>query len=736
MKETPGVFPRPYAEVRIDVVPETDIPHVRYTSGLYVVDEVFLQGRLIGRYWSSSGGIRPDMHFRWSNWYTEVGPLLPADAFVLAMEGRFLSGGWRWQGAEETPDPSGFRGEGRPVRHAVVHLVRADRSLAVDVHTRIDGSPFMIRWLEIINRGDAATAISAVFPWSGLVWSHRYRENTPAGVPTPFEIAYTHRFEPGEEGDIWWEPLHPGTKIVDGGHQGRSGWGRPAFLLRNRANGETLWGELGWSGNWRMELTSRQDEKQDEARLTFRIGPDSADPALRVLDPGETVCTPAVHLALFREPLDACAQAAHEHVRHVVMPAQLPGLNQRVEANHRGYICDRESEAGIKREIDIAAEVGAETFVIDAGWYGSEPNIWHRNVGDWFAGSWLPNRVEPIREHARSKGLLFGLWVEIESIGQRARLRTEHPDWVLTRDGQPVGKGFGAGRALDLSKPEVLAWIESQIVRIIEQYDLDLFRIDYNTTVFEGGNRVYQGFVENTLWRHCEGLYAIFDRVRARFPDVIFENCAAGGGRLDWEILRRFQITEISDHMRAPRGLLILNGVTFSLPPEVCLRIFGTETGEHTLDGDLDYQLRTVILCHPILRGISPTLEELNPVFRERICHALDLYKDFIRPLLPDCRVYHHTGFLPLFEQAPWCVLEYASADRSRAVMGLFRTADIGDEAIVVHPRGLNQGRTYRVSFDNAGETATIAGRDLVRDGIRISLPARLTSELLLFESV
>ena len=54
-----------------------------------------------------------------------------------------------------------------------------------------------------------------------------------------------------------------------------------------------------------------------------------------------------------------------------------------VEANHRGYIFDHETEEGFKREIDMAADIGAEMFVIDAGWYGQDPNHWAANVGDW-----------------------------------------------------------------------------------------------------------------------------------------------------------------------------------------------------------------------------------------------------------------------------------------------------------------------------------------------------------------
>ena len=721
-----------FSAVAMDNVPELDIPHIRHTSGLFVYDEVFLQGRLVSRYWSSTGSIRPDMYYRQSKWYTDVAGLVPCDSFSLALEGQTLNGDWRWLGVSETPDPSGFRGDGRPVRHTEIHLAHERRPVDLKVHTRIDGSPFMIRWLEITNTSEESTAISDVSPWAGLVWMHRYSEHTPPDAPSPFDVAYTHHFRWGQEGDLWWEPVQAGVNVVDGGHSGRSGWGRPAFMLRNRDNGEMLWAELGWSGNWRMELGCRLDPTKDVAMATFYLGPDAADQALRVLDPGETVNSPVVHVALFHDDMDTCVQAAHDHVRHVVMPAQFPDRHQIVEANHRGYICDRETEEGIKAEIDIAKEVGAEIFVVDAGWYGLEPNIWPRNVGDWYAGAWLPNGLEAVSDYAREQGLRFGLWQEIESIGDQTLLRQDHPDWVLTRDGVQLANG----RALDLTKPEVVEWMESEIVRVIRQYDLDLWRLDYNTTIYEGGNRVYQGFVENTLWRHYENFYGILDRVRAQCPDLLYENCAGGGGRLDWEILRRFQITEISDWLRAPRHLKILNGVTHSLPPEVCLLTFGTEQGGHVLDGDVDFQWRVVMMCQPIFRGISPTLAELSPLYRERIAHALDLYKTFIRPLLPNCKVFHHTGMLPLFEVTPWCVLEYAAPERDRAVIGVFRTGDVGDDTMVVYPRGLDMGKWYRVTFDNSGDGMEISGRSLTSEGFRVRLDANLTSELVLIRSI
>ncbi len=87
------------------------------------------------------------MHYRWSKWFTETAPQLPAAAFRLAINGATLDHGWQWLTATEEPDTFGFRGDGRPVRHAVIRLRHARQPVDVAVHTRIDGGPFILRWL-------------------------------------------------------------------------------------------------------------------------------------------------------------------------------------------------------------------------------------------------------------------------------------------------------------------------------------------------------------------------------------------------------------------------------------------------------------------------------------------------------------------------------------------------------------------------------------------------------------
>jgi alpha-galactosidase len=328
--------------------------------------------------------------------------------------------------------------------------------------------------------------------------------------------------------------------------------------------------------------------------------------------------------------------------------------------------------------------------------------------------------------------LAFGLWVEIEGAGAASKLRKNHPDWILTRNGVPIANG----RHLDVGNPVVAKWMESEIARIIRKYDLDVFRIDYNMSTEEDGNQLRAGFVENSTWRHVENLYAMFDRLRQQFPRVIFQNCAGGGGRLDWGILRRFDNTELSDWMRAPRGVKILNGMTWVLPPEVLLRTFGTEVPDLAGDGDIDYQLRQVQMSLPIFRGIAPSPAELNPTLRNKIRSGVDLYKQKLRPILRDSVVYHHTPLTPFFSQSPWVVLEYASPDKTRSAATLFRTSNFEDPVYRFVPRGLDASAAYKVTFQNRGEAVEMSGLRLMQDGIPVRLEAAGTSEMLLFESV
>ncbi|MCC7352790.1 MAG: alpha-galactosidase [Anaerolineae bacterium] len=709
-------------------------PGFCYMSGLTIFDEALIKGRWIGRYWTASGFVVPERDLTWLT-DNVVKPVktagLDLHAFWLEVDGQALHFGWELAGQQVEPGAKGGS-------HGWVELRSTVRPVSVRVHTESDGTGFFTRWLEITNTGERPAALNSVCPFAGLlnvlsagVSSHYYPPSlgTPAGAEKPtYSLGYYAESDWGNEGAFTWLPL-PSTPVRIEGRLGKSGHGQPFFILRNEHYGEHLVGGLEWSSNWQAEFTALHRPFERGATLvSCRLGPAGPGP-LRVIAPGETVSTPRAHVGLLFADLDGCVNVWHAHLRASVLPKPAPERELLVNLDHWSYLEHELSEETLRHEIDVAAEIGAEVFTVDAGWYGDRATSWWRTVGNWErAGDRLPNDLHPVFDYARQKGLKCGLWLDIERIGAESRAALAHPDWFVPYYGQPSDE-------FDLTIPAAQAWMEGWLVNVIERYRLDLFRLDYNTSPYEGGQNPRDGFQENTRWRYYEFIYDLYRRIQRRFPNLIMENCAGGGGRTDLGMMSIFHYVQVTDWPILPRAVRILNGMTLALPPERLLFWTGVGQAGH-VRGDLDAQMRLAVLTHFGVCGVIPAGNQRNDETMARVKHHVDLYKRAVRPIIADCRIYHHTPILPGLEPQGWCVLEYASADSTRGVIGLFRLGGEAEPVCRVQPRGLDLGRTYRVTWDNTGQVSQVDGFVLMQQGIIVRLEGALTSELLVFEAL
>jgi alpha-galactosidase len=428
--------------------------------------------------------------------------------------------------------------------------------------------------------------------------------------------------------------------------------------------------------------------------------------------------------------LDDAVQAMHTHVRRSVLRPQPRGRGGWVESGI-GPEVEITPEA-VHAQIDRAAALGAEVFFIDASWYTPPGGFWYDTVGDWNVDrDRFPDGLEPFRDHVHANGMLFGLWMDAERIGTASRTAADHPSWkAVPFDGQ--GR---LGDMLDLTDPEVAAWMEWQIARLIEEHRLEFFRLDQNVGTLRAGAAVVRdGFVESSYWRYCEALADIWDRLRARFPDVILENCAGGGGRTDLAMVQRFSHTDVTDWQIAPRAFRVTNGMTMALPPEIVDRLVGGQNGHTT--ATIDFQARLLLFARPSVTIFDPPGAATNPDQVDRIRHMVDLFTTFVRPFAADSRIFHHTPAPTGLEPQGWGILELAAGDRSRGILGAFRlSSPLGDD-LIVRPRGLDRGLRYRVTWDNRSETHERDGADLADHGLLVRLPGALTSELILFEAI
>ncbi len=699
-----------------------------YRTGLTVYNEIFSGGQLMSTGWNGAGYMSKVITFARIP-RLEPDSFVEPQAFRLEVGGMALDSHWSWADCQQVVEERGL--------HVILSLKHELRPIAVKVHTLLDGTPILTRWLEISNTGEQPAPLGSVSTWSGGLQTTKHWETYLKDGDPLYSIGYMTDSRWGGEGQFQWKPLPRDVFGFNRGQRHR----HPMFLLRNEATGEHFIGQLAWSGDYSFVFELDADPggavmgHDGHAHLSFKIGPKAPAP-LRVIAAGESVTSPEVHMGMLLGGFNDCIHAMHDHMRKSVFT--VPEALGRGNWIEMGLGAEVEmSEAMTYRQIDVAAELGVEVFFIDAGWYvppGDEHQM-GEHLGDWKVDlQRYPDGMKPIRDKVREKGMLFGLWVEIERLGKLTELYQAHPDWYsVAYNG--VNSTGRMGGMIDFARDEVAAWAEETMARIIEENELDMFRLDYNAGhIKAGGYTVRDGYAENSYWRYYEHFDAIFDRLRRRFPNVIFEHCASGGARTDIGTVRRFSHTWVTDWQVAPRSFSITNGMSMALPPEYVDRLVAGQSGH--VAADISFQMRQLLFVRPTVSVFHPLGSEGNPVQLAIVRRHLDLYKRFVRPFMKTGRIYHHTPHLDGFEPRGWGVLELASRERDRGIAGLFLLSNPKEREYVLRLRGLDRSKTYKVTWDNCSQSAEVSGFILMDQGLTVRLEGALTSELILFEAI
>ncbi|MEI7767476.1 MAG: alpha-galactosidase [Phycisphaerae bacterium] len=698
-------------------------PTARYVSGSTVYEESLENGRWVDLYWSAGGQVQRE------NLTAKLPGLNPSryplEGFQLEMDGQLLHNRWEHVGSSRRP---GLRAG---TEEAVVELRHTVRPVNLKIVTRVDGSPVLVRYLEITNTGIAPAALSRVASWSGRLWSNADRPidsqkmsinpSFPKGKPQ-FRVGFLAGDRWGEEGDFTWHDIIDDAFSLRRFATGRA-FGSPYAVVENLVTGQRFFLALAWSGNYGIDF-----DVCDGKHLYASLSPMAPAP-LRVLAPGEMVTSPEVHIAPTHGSLDAAVALWHRHVRTSVLPTRPAGKEMYTIA---GRVVEEPGE-WILKEVDIAAEMGAEAFMVDAAWYGAAFDHWGEQRGDWTEGSWLPGGLKGIRDHCKKHGLLFGLWHEAEAIGRKSRLKADHPDWVLNTDG-----GQQCAETLDLANPEVSRFVEDTVLRLVKEHQLDFYKLDFNTNVQKGGQTLRDGFLESEFWRHHEVIHRTYDRVRREFPDVCLENCASGGARNDLGMLSRFHYTCESDWSMHPIAIRAINALSLFIPPEALCYYHNhlnfTMDKQAHFTADMDTHLRVTLFAVPVFVGFGAQDADRSTEFFQKTKRYLQLHKGFCRPVIAGHPVvYHHTPDIGVLRPADWCVLEYAAPDRSRGYAGVFRLG-VGAGEYRLRLRGVDLGSDYQVTLDNRAQTFTMSGRDLALSGLPIALDSAMTSELVMYE--
>ncbi|MFQ5808142.1 MAG: glycoside hydrolase family 36 protein [Armatimonadota bacterium] len=508
-----------------------------------------------------------------------------------------------------------------------------------------------------------------------------------------------------------WEPTDPsftrwwtGKRVyfLASGPDGRSS--NPSLPLMHIGweSGDAtlgLWAALEWSGRWEMQMGTGMD-----GRFTFRGGPKVQD---LVLEPGESIELPGVHVGVYGGD---GVNSIRRYIAEVLSP-DVEGERPEplIAYDHWFGIEHWLSDALLRKQVDRAAELGLEYFVVDAGWYGGASENFADGVGNWerVDESKFPRGLEPFAEYVRSRGLRFGLWFEPERARAGSDWLRDHPEWYWQAD-SPVNSH------LDLTRGTVQNALIRMLSGWIERLDIRWLRWDYNQPPGPFWDAVDS--TGKVQFAYMKGLYRVLDMLLERHPNLMIDNCAGGGQRIDFGTLRRAGTMVISDHAEDPHICRIMQTGGARVFPANYTNS-SVYIGEHDGDdavGPLELMSRmagSITLCGHIANWSERQTR--------RVRKHLDGYRTFRHLLTKD---FHALSPYPR-SPADWDVVQFLDPDTGEAVILAYRVR--GDRKTqTLLPVHLAAERAYEIIdpfSSRKGRTAT--GGALMDKGLRLSLP-------------
>ena len=463
-----------------------------------------------------------------------------------------------------------------------LEIVTFDEETGLDVISHFqffDGISVVRSWTEVKNVGEEAQGLEYVssFALTGIEKEGLLPRDEKMEVWIPHnswqrEMQW-ERYSFPQLGLAQSQPVETqrSSKVIGATNTGN--WSTKEYLpmgyLANRETKSNLFWQIEHNGSWHWEISDQ------EGHFYLQLsGPTETESHWwKNLKPGETFVTVPVSVGSTLGEFD---EAMGELTRYRRAIRRKNEDNEKLCVIFNDYMNCLWGNPTSEKEwplIDAAARAGCEYFCVDAGWYSA--GFWWDNVGEWLPSyERFPNGLEEVMDAIRAKGMIPGVWLEIEVMGIKCpKAARVHPDWFFTRHGKKVHDR--SRWQLDYRNPEVIAHANEVIDRLVNQYHVGYIKMDYN--IEPGiGTELNADSVGDGLLGHERAYLAWLDSVFARYPDLIIENCSSGGLRIDYAMLSRYSIQSTSDQedylhyatiaANAPAGLTPEQSAIWSYP--------------------------------------------------------------------------------------------------------------------------------------------------------------------------
>lgn len=544
------------------------------------------------------------------------------------------------------------------------------------------GTDIISTWIEIMNNGKKSVTlyrfVSAYLPVQrGDNWLTHFHGHW------------------GAENMLEEEKLTNGQKVIsnkDG--MVNTETDNPSFMLSidgkpQEEYGHILGGTLAWTGNYllKMDITN--------TKLNIIAGINEENSHYK-LESKETFKTPEFAMTYSTSGKGGVSRAFHRWAR--MYKLSHGNVERDILLNSWEGVYFKVNQEGMDQMMKSFSALGGELFVMDDGWFG---NKYSQDRGDSSLGDWtvnkkkLPLGIEGLIASAKKHKIKFGLWIEPEMSNTKSELFEKHPEWILQCKNRPLSTGRGGTQiVLDLTNPEVQDFVFSVIDNLMTHYpEIAYMKWDANSCMLDYGSPYLPKEKQSHLYiEYHRGLNNVLERIRAKYPQLILQACAGGGGRINYGILPYFDEFWTSDDTDALQRVYLQWGVS-CFYPAIAMAAHVSADKNHQTGRYLPLKFRFDVAMSGRL-GMEMQPEDMTEADKEFTQRAIQAYKG-IRPIVQFGDLYR---LISPYENKGVASLMYVAPEKDRAVFYAYKMNHFINMTIPnVKMNGLDPQKKYQL---------------------------------------
>ena len=484
-------------------------------------------------------------------------------------------------------------------------------------------------------------------------------------------------------------PLDHGRFCIGSTRGSSSHQHNPFVIVCDRGTDEDhgdCWGfAFVYSGNF---LCEAEVDQLSQTRLCLGIHPQHFGWTLKE---GESFQTPEALMTFSKNGFTSLSHQLHDTIRSCLIRSSWVDRPRMILANSWEATYFDFDEEKLCRVASEARDIGLDLFVLDDGWFGNR-NTDTTALGDWWTNEEkLHGGMKALSDRIHALGMELGLWIEPEMVSEDSDLYRAHPDWCMRIPGRAPLRGRDQLN-LDITRPEVRAAVMDPICDLIRSCRIAYIKWDFNRNL---GN-IYSAALNpdqqgEFFHRYVLALYEMQERLVTEFPELLFENCAGGGGRFDCGMLYYSPQIWCSDNTDAIDRLTIQYGTSFAYPDST----FGAHVSaspNHQTGRRTPFTTRGLVASSGTF-GFELDLENLTPGEKEMARQELAAYRA-VEELIQRGDYYRLTSPVTNHEHVAW---SFVSKDRQTALVeGVILRPQANPPIFYLRLKGLEPAAVYQ----------------------------------------